>query len=624
MPFPRGLEAGVRSAFLAAAAATGLVAHGAHAHDAPGGGPPRLHLTADPPQLVLGHDALAELRVAAAEDVDDVSLSTSAGRIEDVRRLPGGGLTARYVPPPTRVPQVAIVAAIGRTPRGTAGGWIAIPLSGQANARVRAEPGSEIALTIDGRRFGPRTAGKDGLAVVPIVVPPGVREAHHGFKPIDLRVPEMPLLHAALDRAIVLADRPERIRVLAWVVAPHGIARRGDAPVFEPSRGTVAVVERQPGEIEAVWTLSPGRAGEERISVRLPNAPASRAVLRVDAVAGPPAVVAVSFDRAGVVAGAEEGATVTARALDGGGNAVPAVLAMEAEGGSLSDVREAEPGLLVARLRAPLSLRGRGEAVVRATSSGAGISGTRTVPLLPDEPALARLEPSRGVLRVGRDAVLALRVTDRGDNPVPREPVVAADRGKVVALEGAGPGTWRVRYAAPDVKAPLRARIVASLGAAQAIAEPILLPRRPFATIVASGGAARDARGRFSGARGGVAVELTADAGPRLPLGLELAWRGELELTRVGAGPATAVLAGVSASRPLGPTLVLRASTSAGALAVAGATVPAARLSVDAELERRGAAPFVEAALLAAPEGAPGTFMAVTVSAGIRLGVEKR
>ncbi|HET7824757.1 MAG TPA: hypothetical protein VFK90_05470, partial [Anaeromyxobacter sp.] len=280
-----------------------------------------LHVTADPPRLVLGRDSAADLRIATPADVEDVSLSASAGRVEGIRRV-AGGFVARYRAPADRVPQVAIVAAVGRTPHGTEHGWLAIPLSGQGDARVRTAPGEEITLQIGDRSFGPRRAGPDGVAVIPVVVPPGVREAHHGFKPIDLHVPEMQLLHAVLDRGTVLADRQERVRVVAYVVAPHGAARRGDVPVFEPTRGSVSVAEKEPGAFEASWTLPPGRAGEERLAIRLQQSPASRAVLKLDAVAGPPAVVAVSFDRDALVADAEGPVLVTARALDAAGNVI--------------------------------------------------------------------------------------------------------------------------------------------------------------------------------------------------------------------------------------------------------------------------------------------------------------
>jgi hypothetical protein len=622
VPLRRAHELAVAGALLVAALA-GVAAGPARAHEPVTGA--AIQITAEPPQLLLGRDAGADLRIEVPAGVDAVSITSSAGTIEDVRRLPEGGFAARFVPPATRVPQVAIVAAVARAPRGSADGWLAIPCAGQADARVRATPGAEIALTIGDRRFGPRKAGKDGLAVIPIVVPPGVREAHHGFKPIDLRVPETTLLHVALDRAVVAADRQERVRVLAWVVAPHGAARRGDAPAFEPSRGSVSVSERRPGEIEAVWTLPPGRAGEERMVVRLGASSVSREVLRLSTVPGPPAVIAVAFDRPGAVAGAEDGVGVTVRALDGGGNPVPAAFAIDAEGASLTEVREPEPGLLVARLRAPASLGGRSEAMVKVSAGGTGVSAARTLPLLPGAPAEAALAPHGGAFRSRRVARLTLRVTDAGGNPIAPSPAVTADIGKVEAVEPAGRGTWTVRWAPPGVEVPSRARIVASLGEARAVAELAVLPPRPVASSQVSGGVLRDLRGGSSGAaRAGVAVDFTVEPDERPPLGLEPAWRAEIEVADLRTGPAVGFLGGGSASRVLGTNLVVRASASAGALLVGGSAALAGRFTVEAGVERRGAAPFLEAAVLGASGGGPGDFAAMTLSAGVRFEVKRR
>jgi hypothetical protein len=580
-------------------------------------------MTADPAQLLLGRDAGADVRVTVPDDAESVAISASVGRVEDVRKIGAGRWAARFVAPAGRIPQVAIVAAVARTPRGSPDGWIAIPCSGQAEARVRAAPGSEIVLDVGGRRFGPRTTGKDGVAVIPIVVPPGVREAHHGFKPIDLNVPEMPLLHAVLDRAAVLADRPERVRVLAWIVAPHGAARRGDAPVFEPTRGTVTVAERQPGEVEAVWTLPPGRAGEERMVVRLAGSPVSREVLRLDVVVGPPAVVAVSFDRDAAVAGGAEGVAVTVRALDAGGNPVRAALAVEGEGAALEDVREPEAGVATARLRVPASLGGRTAAVVRARVVDAGVSGTRTLALVAGPPAHASLAPSAGPVRSGVETELTLRVSDEGGNPVSPRPQVTGERARILGVEAAGAGTWRVRWVAPAVETAGRARIVATTGGVDAVAEPVLLPPRPGAAVGVSLGGADDLRGGDWRPSFAAAVDFAAGPARALPLGVELAWRAEGQGTRVGGRPGIALLGGGSASRVLGPTVVVRTSASVGAWLTSGAVAPAARLALDAGLERRGPAPFVEAALLGATDGRDGAFAAFTISAGIRVGVQR-
>ena len=197
----RALAALALWAALAAAAGT-------RAEDpAPPGSGGALRISADPPRLELGKDDGCELRILAPPDLEEVTVSASAGRIESVRRVPGAGFIARYRAPADHVPRVAIVAALAHGPRGVEDGWLAIPMAGRGTAKVHAAPGTPVTLRVGDREFGPALADASGLALVPVVVPPGIREAHQGFRPIELPVPETPLLHAVADRAEVRADR---------------------------------------------------------------------------------------------------------------------------------------------------------------------------------------------------------------------------------------------------------------------------------------------------------------------------------------------------------------------------------------------------------------------------------
>jgi hypothetical protein len=583
-----------------------------------------LHVIAEPPRLVLGRDTAAELRIATPADVEDVSLSASTGRVEGIRRV-AGGFAARYRAPSDRVPQVAIVAAVGRTPHGTEHGWLAIPLYGQGDARVRTAPGEEITLQIGDRSFGPRRAGADGVAVIPVVVPPGVHEAHHGFKPIDLHVPETQLLHAVLDRGTVLADRQERVRVAAYVVAPHGAARRGDAPVFEPSRGSVSVVEKEPGAFEAAWTLPPGRAGEERLAVRLQQSPASRTVLRLETVAGPPAVVAVSFDRDALVADDQAPVTVTARALDAAGNPVPAALDLEADGAELEGVAERAPGEVEARVRAGPSFGGRTQVRVTASAEGTGISGARVLPLRPGQPAVARFEGGAGVLRGDgtEPSLLRVAVADRHGNPVDAQPEVSADHGKVLGITRAAPGAFDVRYVAPAVSLATRERLLASVGGARAVADPLLVGPSPGWRASTDAGFLLDLRGRFASPRAGLAVETPADWAALLERRLEPSWRTELDAMALGSGAALAVLGGASVETPGPASLSLRASGTTGVLVGSSGGAFAGRVALGAALPSGPLELFVESSLFAARGGAPGAFAAAGVGVGIRLAMER-
>lgn len=582
-----------------------------------------LRIVADPPRLLLGRDATSELRVSVAPDVEDVALYTSAGHTEDLRRLPDGTWAARFRAPDDRVPQVAILAAIARSPRGSEDGWLALPLAGQGEAHLHAEPGSLVSLKVGDRVFGPRRTDHDGLASIPVIVPPGIREAHQGFKPIDLNVPEMPLLLTILDRSTVLADREEQIRVLAFVVAPHGAARRGDVPSFEPTRGTVSVSEREPGAYQATWTLPPGRAGEERLAVRLSAAPASRTVLRLEAAPGPAAAVAVSFDRRALVAGSSEAVGVTARALDAAGNGVPAALELTTDFGVLEGVRERAPGVLEARLHAAPGFQGRREARVTGTVPGMRISGGRALPLRPAEPEVATFQAGEGVLRAdgSREAVLRVEIADRHGNPVEAVPAVTAERGRIAGVAAAAPGIYEVRYVAPAVDGPTPERIVARIAGARAEARRVLVPDRRRLSATAAGGIVAEGGGRGSWASLSLGAEGALDLAFALRVGLEPRWRVEAAGLADGDAQRGAVLAGLGLRRGLPRRLQARVGALGGAF-LGGGAAPALRIAIEIGLARRGIAPYLEAGFLAAFGGDPGGFAAGTLSVGARIGAE--
>jgi hypothetical protein len=615
-----GRSASVAAAALAACAALAAGAP-APAEEPPPAGGGALRISVDPPRLDLASDAGAELRVAAPPEVEDLTLTASAGRIESLRRLPGGGFAARYRPPAERVPQVAIVAAIARGARGVEDGWVAIPLSGRGTARVRGDPGSAVTLRIGDRLFGPETAGVDGVAAIPVVVPPGIREGHQGYRPIDLHVPERTLLHAVADRGEVRADREERVRVVAYVVAPHGAARRGDAPSFEPSRGTVTVAEREAGAYVASWTLPPGPAGEERLVVRLPSAPASRALVRVEAAAGAAALVAVSVEREALVAGGEP-AVVVARSLDAAGNPVPARLELDVRGAQLLDVAETRPGEFRARVSSGERLRAD-EAVVTATAPALGISGARIVPLRPAAPAIARFEP-RPVLRANgsTETILRVAIADRFGNPTRAVPEVTAARGRIAGVSAGAAGEFEVRYVAPAVDGPAPEALVARSGAARAELAPVLVPPAPALRVDARAGGGIDLRTGAGRVGGAVGVERPADVDLALRGGLEAALRLEAGALSAPGGAVATLLAGPSVRRLGAGGTIWSGSATAGLLLDGSDAGAAARLAVSAALRRSGAEPFLELSVLGATAGAPGSFVAVALGAGVRLGVE--
>jgi hypothetical protein len=332
-------------------------------------------------------------------------------------------------------------------------------------------------------------------------------------------------------------------------------------------------------------------------------------------------VVAVSFDRDDLVAGGAA-AAVTARALDAGGNVVPAELELDARGAILTEVRVRRPGEVVARAEAGSVLLGD-EAVVTATAATVGIAGSRSLPLRPAEAAEALFEGATLVRSDGaREAVLQLSVADRFGNAVSAVPAVSAARGRVVSVAAVGRGEYAIRYVGPAVDRAASDELVARVGTLRATAAPLLAPPEPALLLSARAGLAGDARSRFGGATAGVAVERPADVALAVRHGAEVAWRLEAEGLAAGGGASLgALLAGASVRRGLGGRAELSLAASAGAVLGGGGASPGARLALAFGVARRWGVPFVEASVLGAT-GAPEPFAALGLSAGVRFGWE--
>ncbi len=141
-----------------------------------------LTFDAEPSLLVLGQDDVAALTVQATDgagrpvDGLDLVLDASMGRIIGVEPLGEGRYRVDYRPPPRDRPAMAIISAVDRADPLQSYAFFQLPLVAQVTWPVKTgEPGLLGAVEIRGERFGPVEAGEDGVARVPILVPPGER-----------------------------------------------------------------------------------------------------------------------------------------------------------------------------------------------------------------------------------------------------------------------------------------------------------------------------------------------------------------------------------------------------------------------------------------------------------------
>jgi hypothetical protein len=184
-------------------------------------------LSAQPSQLILGKDAGADLEIRASSSAK-VSFSTSVGTISGVQRH-GDVVRARFNAPPLRVPSVALVLAQIDEGGDRDMSWLSIPLSGSDTMVIETKPGSKVEATVDGRVLGKGPAGDDGTARLPMVVPPGVRQAtlkiidrlgNANEKPLDLAPP--PFSRVRLAARSESATPGSTLEVEIFVVKPDG------------------------------------------------------------------------------------------------------------------------------------------------------------------------------------------------------------------------------------------------------------------------------------------------------------------------------------------------------------------------------------------------------------------
>jgi hypothetical protein len=238
---------------------------------------------------VLGVDQEAEVRIEIGDSVspprDAPRILASTGRVEDLVRAGPRSFVGRYLLPPERFPQAAIlVAEVGDPPLR---GFTVFALRAAASPAFRTDPGANVTLRIGDKDFGPQRAARDGSVRVPVVVPPGINygtaRSVNEFgeateQTVELRVPAFRrLLVAAPD--VLAAGSVQEVAIFAV-----------DAMGF-PIEPAGVVLSTSNGKAEPLG----GRRGEARFLVRAPVA-VGQGPLRLEAALRAEADVTLAFE----------------------------------------------------------------------------------------------------------------------------------------------------------------------------------------------------------------------------------------------------------------------------------------------------------------------------------------
>ena len=240
--------------------------------------------SATPDALVLGRDQGSDL-VVRAPGAARVVITASVGLVSEVASR-DGVFTARYTPPALNAPSVALLLAVVD---GAALAWLSLPLSGSDSLPLETRPQTTVAVEIAGKTFGPVTADRKGNASVPVIVPPGTREAtlhltdrlgNRADRPLDLEPPPFSRLRIAARQESASSAAPAEVEV--FVVLSDGTpdrhaqvsvtSDRGEALPAQPIAPGVylARVLAPPGETSGALSLEAKASGQlARLSLPL-------------------------------------------------------------------------------------------------------------------------------------------------------------------------------------------------------------------------------------------------------------------------------------------------------------------------------------------------------------------
>jgi hypothetical protein len=442
-------------------------------------------------------------------------LSVNAGHFEKLHRVADDAFEADYLPPEEPIPRVAIATAVAAGKFG----WLAIPLWGAGDALVKTRKHAQISVQIGDQTFGPAEANAEGDALVPVIVPPGVNEAFHGKRAIDLHVPKTQTLQLALGAQRVLADRAQAVQLFVAVVTPKGEPRRDARFVIGATRGEVGMPrETSPGLYEAILTIPAGLIGQVAVRAALTDAPkfVSQASVALDP--GPAKTVSLTGDATQAVAG-ESPLSMTASARDAAGNASPEQLKFEASFGTVA-ASASSVGQWLLTVTLPPEFRGKKS--VDIVASGEKARDAKTLQLLPAAPSKVSFSgPPRTIRADGHSAIrVPLQVSDDFGNPAQATPKISANQG-TAALESNG-GALYASYVPPLLNEPSQAMLAAKLGGSTANAELQLLPQVRPAAFSPKVGFLSNFDG-FSAPFVGIEAALRGERfGPQLGLALEV------------------------------------------------------------------------------------------------------
>jgi hypothetical protein len=483
-------------------------------------------LTLDKSPIVLGRvqSVGVTLRVEEEPGVSPdrpLRLSVNVGSFGEVTRIGPGIYKTIYTPPPTRFPQVALVAAWTENGPEAPIDFLRIPLYGITKIETQAPAGSEVRVRIGNDEFGPEITNGKGQATVLADVPPNLPDALIQVKErsgaltnrrVPIAVPAYNRLTLALVPHAIIADGESWARVEVFLDAAAEVP--AERVKLLPSEGVAALMQEGNGRYVYRYTAPPGSGSKEvGFSVYVDEDPASRGLVSLALGLPAPSEVTLTPPEKSLICDGHATAPVRIRVFDSKRFGLPRQkLEVMANGQMVRAVEYKGSGLYEARLVAPSTYPPQGLVQLSATvlkPDGQGLTATANYQVLPlplPSAVAAAVSPSPVVADGKEKAAVLLDVRDKAGLPLQGAQLIAlASHGSASPVVEVGEGRYRLDYLAPDVVPPgdeALVRIVDSSGTFEKI---VPVPLRRELRLLA-------------GIRGGVTHSLHSLVGPRAGL----------------------------------------------------------------------------------------------------------
>ncbi len=426
-------------------------------------------LSLDKGPVVLGRTESVgvTIRIDEVPGTEDrpLQLATNVGSFGPATRTGAGIYRSVFVMPPTRFPQVALVAVWRETGPDARIDFLRIPLYGSTKIPVSTKRGAEVSIEVGPDKFGPVKTDGRGQATLAIDVPPGVREAQITVKEktgvvsqkrVPIEVPPYNRLTAALVPHAVVADGAQFARLEVFYDL-GGADVPADRVQISTSAGTPVLESAEKGRYVYRYVPPAGTGAKDvRFNVRVAQDGAAQASTVLELGLPPPARLVVRPPKERLTADGRSTGKVEVLLFDDTGLGLPAEgLELLANETPIKGVRYLGDGRHEATFTAPASYPAGGlvQFTARLAAKGRTVNAVANYQIEPGvapKGLTAQLSPSPVPLDGRTEATVTFDVRDGAGLPLHGAKLLAvASHGELGQLEEIENGVYRARYVAP-------------------------------------------------------------------------------------------------------------------------------------------------------------------------------